>query len=108
MIVTHLFQILGFMAMEPPTALEPAGISEEKNKVFRSMLPIKPEDVVRGEYIVYKSEEGVASDSDTEAFIALKWTNDNRLWAGLPFFPPTGKRPTQAHPTTSYPFPAPP
>ena len=45
MVVTHLFQILGFMAMEPPTALEPAPISEEKNKVFRSMLPIKPSDV---------------------------------------------------------------
>ncbi len=40
MVVTHLFQILAFMAMEPPTALEPAPISEEKNKVFRSMLPI--------------------------------------------------------------------
>jgi glucose-6-phosphate 1-dehydrogenase len=42
MVVTHLFQILAFMAMAPPTALEPASISEEKNKVFRSMLPIKP------------------------------------------------------------------
>ena len=42
MVVTHLFQILAFMAMEPPTALEPAPISEEKNKVFRSMLPIDP------------------------------------------------------------------
>ncbi len=50
MVVTHLFQILGFMAMEPPTALEPAPISEEKNKVFRSLLPIRPEDVVRGQY----------------------------------------------------------
>ena len=42
MVVTHLFQILGFMAMEPPTSLEPAPISEEKNKVFRCMLPIDP------------------------------------------------------------------
>jgi len=92
MIVTHLFQILGFMAMEPPTALEPAAISEEKNKVFRSMLPIKPEDVVRGQYIGYKSEEGVASDSDTETFIALKCTIDNWRWAGVPFFLRTGKR----------------
>jgi glucose-6-phosphate 1-dehydrogenase len=50
MVVTHLFQILAFMAMEPPTALESASISEEKNKVFRSMLPIKPSDVVRGQY----------------------------------------------------------
>src|SRR6202790_2752395 len=47
MVVTHLFQILGFMAMESPTSLEPKPISEKKNKVFRSMLPIKPADVVR-------------------------------------------------------------
>ena len=92
MVVTHLFQILGFMAMEPPTALEPAPISEEKNKVFRSMLPIKPEDVVRGQYIGYRSEEGVAADSDTETFIALKCTIDNWRWAGVPFFLRTGKR----------------
>src|SRR5277367_2851550 len=50
MVVTHLFQILAFMAMEPPTALDPAPISEEKNKVFRSMLPIEPRHVVRGQY----------------------------------------------------------
>src|SRR5580692_3244906 len=92
MVVTHLFQILGFMAMEPPTALEPAPISEEKNKVFRSMLPIKPEDVVRGQYIGYRSEQGVAGDSDTETFIALKCTIDNWRWAGVPFFLRTGKR----------------
>jgi len=59
MVVTHLFQILAFMAMEPPTALEPAPISEEKNKVFRSMLPIQPADVVRGQYAGYRAEPGV-------------------------------------------------
>src|SRR6202020_2085589 len=72
MVVTHLFQILGFMAMEAPTSLEPNPISEEKNKVFRSMLPIKPSDVIRGQYTGYRSEEGVSSDSDTETFIALR------------------------------------
>ena len=51
MVVTHLFQVLAFMAMEPPTALEPRAISEEKNKVFRSMKPIDPANVVRGQYI---------------------------------------------------------
>ena len=56
MVVTHLFQILGFMAMEPPTHLAPKPISEEKNKVFRSMLPIQPTDVVRGQYTGYRSE----------------------------------------------------
>ena len=92
MVVTHLFQILGFMAMEPPTALEPAPISEEKNKVFRSMVPIHPADVVRGQYTGFRSEEGVAPDSDTETFIALKCTIDNWRWAGVPFFLRTGKR----------------
>ena len=60
MVVTHLFQVLAFTAMEPPTALEPFAISEEKNKVFRSMLPIEPHDVVRGQYVGYRDIEGVA------------------------------------------------
>lgn len=92
MVVTHLFQILAFMAMEPPTALEPAPISEEKNKVFRSMLPIQPGDVVRGQYSGYRAEEGVDPDSDTETFIALKCHIDNWRWAGVPFYLRTGKR----------------
>jgi glucose-6-phosphate 1-dehydrogenase len=92
MVVTHLFQILAFMAMEPPTALEPAPISEEKNKVFRSMLPIDPRDVVRGQYTGYRSEEGVDPESDTETFVALKCSIDNWRWAGVPFFLRTGKR----------------
>jgi glucose-6-phosphate 1-dehydrogenase len=92
MVVTHLFQILAFMAMEPPTALEPASISEEKNKVFRSLLPIKPTEVVRGQYIGYRDEEGVERESDTETFIALKCSIDNWRWAGVPFYLRTGKR----------------
>jgi glucose-6-phosphate 1-dehydrogenase len=92
MVVTHLFQILAFMAMEPPTALQPVPISEEKNKVFRSMLPIEPTDVVRGQYIGYRSEAGVDPGSDTETFIALKCSIDNWRWAGVPFFLRTGKR----------------
>ena len=92
MVVTHLFQILGFMAMEPPTSLEPAPISEEKNKVFRSMLPIEPSDVVRGQYTGYRGEEGVGPESDTETFIALKCSIDNWRWAGVPFYLRTGKR----------------
>jgi glucose-6-phosphate 1-dehydrogenase len=92
MVVTHLLQVLAFVAMEPPTALEPRAISEEKNKVFRSMLPIHPSDVVRGQYGGYRDEEGVASDSETETFIALKVGLDNWRWAGVPFYLRTGKR----------------
>jgi len=74
------------MAMEPPTALEPAPISEEKNKVFRSMLPLQPSDVVRGQYTGYRTEHGISPESDTETFIALKCSIDNWRWAGVPFF----------------------
>jgi glucose-6-phosphate 1-dehydrogenase len=92
MVVTHLLQIVAFMAMEPPTSLEPGPISEEKNKVFRCMMPIDPKDVVRGQYSGYRSEHGVDPESDTETFIALKCTIDNWRWAGVPFFLRTGKR----------------
>ena len=92
MVVTHLFQVLAFTAMEPPTALEPEAISEEKNKVFRSMLPILPSDVVRGQYVGYQDIDGVAPGSETETFIALKCYVDNWRWAGVPFFLRTGKR----------------
>jgi hypothetical protein len=96
MVVTHLFQILASMAMEPPTSLEPMPISEEKNKVFRSMLPIQPADVVRGQYSGYRSEEGVDPDSDTETFIALKCHIDNWRWVGVPFYLlPTSHRSTR-------------
>lgn len=92
MVVTHLFQVLAFVAMEPPTALEPRAISEEKNKVFRSLLPIDPSDVVRGQFAGYTGLNGVAPDSDTETFIALKVGLDNWRWAGVPFYLRTGKK----------------
>ena len=92
MVVTHLFQVLGFIALEPPTSLSPDAINEEKNKVFRSLLPIDPADVVRGQYQGYRDIEGVAQDSETETFIALKCYIDNWRWAGVPFYLRTGKR----------------
>jgi glucose-6-phosphate 1-dehydrogenase len=92
MVVTHLMQVMAFVAMEPPTALEPRAISEEKNKVFRSMLPIQCNHVVRGQYSGYREEVGVARDSDTETFIALKVGIDNWRWAGVPIYLRTGKK----------------
>jgi glucose-6-phosphate 1-dehydrogenase len=92
MVVTHLFQILAFMAMEPPTTLESKAIGEEKNKVFRSLLPLQPSDVVRGQYTGYLDEPGVPPHSDTETYIALRCEIDNWRWAGVPFFLRTGKR----------------
>ncbi|MFK7861984.1 MAG: glucose-6-phosphate dehydrogenase [Granulosicoccus sp.] len=92
MVVTHLFQILAFVAMEPPVALDPQAITEEKRKVFRSMLRIEPQDAVRGQFNGYRDLEGVDPESQTETFIALKCTIDNWRWAGVPFFLRTGKR----------------
>ncbi len=92
MVVTHLLQILAFMAMEPPTALEPSAISEEKNKVFRSLCPLDVTQVVRGQYEGYRSTPGVDPHSDTETFVALRCAIDNWRWAGVPFFLRTGKR----------------
>ncbi len=91
MVVTHLFQILAFVAMEPPTELASDAISSEKNKVFRSMRLLDPSQVVRGQYRGYRDMPGVAPESDTETFIALKCEIDNWRWAGVPFFLRTGK-----------------
>ena len=92
MVVTHLMQVLAFMAMEPPTSLAPDPIGEEKNKVFRSIRPLDPRNVVRGQYSGYRGKNEVADDSDTETFIAMKVIIDNWRWAGVPFFLRTGKK----------------
>src|SRR5271166_2228894 len=108
MVVTHLFQILGFMAMEPPTSLAPGPISEEKNKVFRSLMPIDPANVVRGQFVGYRKEEGVDPESDTETFIAIKCRIDNWRWAGVPFYLRTGKRMAEGQRIISIAFREPP
>jgi len=92
MVVTHLFQVLAFVAMEPPTALSPEAIAEEKIKVFRSLRPVDPERVVRGQYEGYRSEAGVGAGSATETFIALECHIDNWRWSDVPFYLRTGKR----------------
>jgi glucose-6-phosphate 1-dehydrogenase len=71
MIVTHLFQVLGFVAMEPPTSLEPKQLGIEREKVFDSMPPLRPENVVRGQYRGYRDEDGVEARSDTDTFVAV-------------------------------------
>jgi len=91
MVVTHLFQILAFVAMEPPVALDPRSITDEKRKVFRSMLKIEPQDAVRGQFNGYRDLPGINPESDTETFIALKCSIDNWRWAGVPFYLRTGK-----------------
>jgi glucose-6-phosphate 1-dehydrogenase len=92
MVVTHLMQILAFVAMEPPTSLAPEPITDEKNKVFRSLRPLDPRHVVRGQYEGYTEEEGVDPNSSTETFVALRCELDNWRWSGVPFYLRTGKR----------------
>jgi glucose-6-phosphate 1-dehydrogenase len=92
MVVTHLMQILAFVAMEPPTHLLPEPITEEKNKVFRSLRPLDPDWVVRGQYDGYTSEAGVDPFSSTETFVALRNEIDNWRWSGVKFYLRTGKR----------------
>jgi glucose-6-phosphate 1-dehydrogenase len=91
MIVTHLFQVLGFVAMEPPTSLGAKALRDEKIKVFEAMPPIDPAHVVRGQYKGYRAEPGVTADSQTETFVALRAEVDNWRWAGVPFCLRTGK-----------------
>jgi glucose-6-phosphate 1-dehydrogenase len=92
MIVTHLLQVLGFVAMEPPTSFSAKALLNETVKVAESMRPIRPEDVVFGQYAGYRDADGVGPDSQTETFVAARVEIDNWRWAGVPFYLRTGKR----------------
>ncbi|HWD63763.1 MAG TPA: glucose-6-phosphate dehydrogenase [Solirubrobacteraceae bacterium] len=91
-VVNHLLQVLAATAMEPPAAGDPSTLKDAKVAVFRSMPPANPQHYVRGQYDGYRNIDGVASDSDTETFAALRLEVDNWRWAGVPFFIRTGKR----------------
>ncbi|MGA2520615.1 MAG: glucose-6-phosphate dehydrogenase [Acidimicrobiales bacterium] len=91
MIVTHLFQVLGFVAMEPPTTLSANALRDERQKVFDSMRPVDTRHVLRGQYDGYLAEPGVAPQSQTETFVALRAEIENWRWAGVPFYLRTGK-----------------
>ena len=108
MIATHLFQVLGFVAMEPPTALDAKALVDEKVKVFHALKPLDPTRVVRGQYDGYLSEEGVAPDSQTETFVALEVEIENWRWAGVPFYVRTGKQLAQGRRVITIAFKEPP
>jgi glucose-6-phosphate 1-dehydrogenase len=91
MVVTHLFQVLGFVAMEPPTALSADQLRTEKKKVFDALKPIDVKHVVRGQYEGYLKEDGVAADSQTETMVAVRAEVDNWRWHGVPFYLRSGK-----------------
>ena len=105
MVQNHLFQLMALVAMEPPASLDAVSIRDEKVKVFKSVRPLRADNVddftVRGQYGAgeaagqktagYRKEKGVPPDSRTETFAALKLYIDNWRWSGMPFYLRTGK-----------------
>jgi glucose-6-phosphate 1-dehydrogenase len=88
----HLLQVVALLTMEAPIGRGPYAVRDEKQRAFRAMRPLSPVDVVRGQYRSYRTEKGVARDSQTETFAALKLHVDNWRWAGVPFYIRTGKQ----------------
>jgi glucose-6-phosphate 1-dehydrogenase len=91
MVVTHLSQILGFVAMESPASLEDRALHDAKAAVFEDLKPFDPERTVFGQFEGYREEEGVEEDSRTETFVAIRAEIDNERWRGVPFLLRTGK-----------------
>jgi len=90
-IQNHLLQVVGFLAMEPPIGTYAESIRDEQVKVFRAIRPLSPEDLVRGQFVGYRDEEGVAEDSTVETFAAVRLHVDSWRWDGVPFFIRAGK-----------------
>jgi glucose-6-phosphate 1-dehydrogenase len=90
----HLLQVLALVAMEPPSAgpVDPDAIRDRKSDLFRAMPGADPGRYVRGQYAGYREVEGVAPDSDTDTFVALRLTVENWRWAGVPFYIRAGKQ----------------
>jgi glucose-6-phosphate 1-dehydrogenase len=87
----HLFQIVALLAAEPPVGMHVEAMRDEKEKVFRAMRPLDPNDLVRGQFDGYRDENGVAEDSDVETFVALRLFIDSWRWGGVPFYIRAGK-----------------
>ena len=101
-IQNHAMQLISLVGMEPPSTADAAAVRSEKIKLLRSIQPLAPEDVVLGQYAPgniageavkgYREEDGVAADSETETFAALRFWINNWRWQGVPFLVRTGKR----------------
>jgi glucose-6-phosphate 1-dehydrogenase len=92
MVQNHLTQVLTLLAMEIPPVFEAEAIRDEKVKVLESIAPLKPDQVVFGQYTGYRQEPGVRRDSNVETAVVLKLNVDNWRWRGVPFYLRTGKR----------------
>jgi glucose-6-phosphate 1-dehydrogenase len=88
----HILQVLTMLTMEPPISISSEDMQNEKIKVLSAIRDIKRDDVIRGQYVGYLDEDGVADHSDTETFVAMKIFIDNWRWAGVPIYMRTGKK----------------
>ena len=87
----HMLQVVGFLAMEPPTTMYPDSVRDEQVKVFRSIPPLSPANIVRGQFHGYRQEPGVNPHSDVETFAAVRLEVDSWRWSGVPFLIRAGK-----------------
>jgi glucose-6-phosphate 1-dehydrogenase len=87
----HLLQVVALLAMEPPTSVYAESIRDEQVKVFRMIPPIKPSQLVRGQFRGYRNEPGVAPNSEVETYAAVRFEVDSWRWAGVPFLIRAGK-----------------
>jgi glucose-6-phosphate 1-dehydrogenase len=87
----HLLQVVGFLAMEPPSNTYAEAIRDEQAKILRSIAPLAPGDLVTGQFEGYRQEAGVAPDSRVPTFAALKLRVESWRWAGVPFYIRAGK-----------------
>ena len=87
----HLLQVVGFLAMEPPSDLYWESVRNEVADVFRAIPPLRPEDVVRGQFVGYRQEPGVAPHSQVETFAAVRLQVSSWRWDGVPFLIRSGK-----------------
>jgi len=90
-IQNHLLQVASLMAMEPPVSQLAGAMRDERVKVLRAIRPLQPSNVVRGQYSGYRDEDGVAADSKTETFAAVRFEIDSWRWAGVPWIIRAGK-----------------
>ncbi len=91
-VVNHLMQVVAATAMEPPAGGDVETLKDAQTTLFRAVLPADPKHYVRGQYTGYRKIDGVAADSTTETFAALRLEIENWRWYGVPFFIRTGKR----------------
>jgi glucose-6-phosphate 1-dehydrogenase len=108
MIVTHLFQVTADVAMEPPASIDPAHVAVAREAVIGCFRPLTWEDAVVGQYQGYRDLPGVAKDSRTETFAAVRLWIDNDRWRGVPFLLRTGKRLAKSRQRVSIIFKEPP